>query len=85
MLNRPSPGTMIDRARSLGQDGQTEEAGLGLLKAYPAQVEVALIDYDSRQATNYLDRLLAIQRDVEQNFLDENRDQLDKMAAAAHG
>jgi hypothetical protein len=54
-----------------------------LLRAHPGQVEVALIDFDCRAEVDYMDRLTAILHDVEQAFLDENRDSLDAMKAAA--
>jgi hypothetical protein len=53
------------------------------LKAYPAQIEVALIDFDCREQVDYMDRLMEVVRDVEQKFLDENRAALEAMKADA--
>jgi hypothetical protein len=87
LLNRPSPGNAIRLARQLGEDGEMMAAGEGqaALRAYPAQVQVALADYDCRQQTDYMNRLMEIQRDVEQQFLDANRSALEEMAIAARG
>jgi hypothetical protein len=84
MANRPSPINAIDHARSLGEDGRpVDQATPGYLRAYPAQVEVALIDFDCRQEVDYMKRVIAIQTDLEQQFLDANQDRLEAMKTAA--
>ncbi|MDR3360174.1 MAG: hypothetical protein LBO20_05925 [Bifidobacteriaceae bacterium] len=84
MLNRPSPGNAIDLARGLDAEGKPisgEEPGL--LRGHPPQIEVALADYDCRRQTDYMARIMEIQRQVEQAFVDENRAQLEELMAAA--
>jgi hypothetical protein len=90
MKNRVSPGSAFDKARTLNEDGESIFAGLKLddpvpeglepaMRAYPAQVEIALIDYDCRKELGYMDRVMEIQIDVEQQFLDKNRTALEAM------
>ncbi|MDR2567544.1 MAG: hypothetical protein LBC97_16130 [Bifidobacteriaceae bacterium] len=68
-LTRPSPGVAIDVTRGPGTNGEpVGEAGDWLLRGYPSQIEVALADYDCRQETHYMDRIMEIQRDVERNW-----------------
>jgi hypothetical protein len=81
-LNRPSPASAMDLARATDASGNRGK-GDGLLHAYPTQVEIALVDFDCRIETNYAERLLTIHREVEQQFLDQNRTQLEAMKAAA--
>jgi hypothetical protein len=84
MKTRPSPAVAMDMARGLDANGEPGVTGADwLLRGYSAQIEVALADYDCRQETHYMDRIMEIQRDVEQRFLDKNREQLEKMRAAA--
>ncbi|MCW5952038.1 MAG: hypothetical protein KIT69_07250 [Propionibacteriaceae bacterium] len=45
------------------------------------EIRIALIDYDCRAATDYLDRFVAVQREREQKFIETNREQLDKLMA----
>jgi hypothetical protein len=82
-LNRPSPGIAIDMARSLDANGELVKDGSGLLQGLPTQIEVALIDFDCRTETDYMSRVMEIQRDVEQAFLDQNREKLDELMVAA--
>jgi hypothetical protein len=83
---RPSPASAMRAARLLDADGaligedSDEERSL---RAYPAQVEVALADFDCREELGYMDRMMEIVAQAEQRFLDENRDQLEAMKAAA--
>jgi hypothetical protein len=47
------------------------------------EVELALADLDCREETDYVDRSAGISRDVEQQFIDDHRAELDAMVAAA--
>ncbi|MDR1441524.1 MAG: hypothetical protein LBJ02_03915 [Bifidobacteriaceae bacterium] len=82
MLNRISPVSALNHARNMGEDGEWS-IDAGYLRAYPAQVEVALVDYDCRQQLDYMDRIMEIVLDVEQDFLDKNRVALEAMKADA--
>jgi hypothetical protein len=89
MANRPSPMGAFDIAHMVGKDGQAisdKDVGIGqdafALQAYPAQVEVALADFDCREEIDYMDRLMAILFDVEQRFLDENKDRLEALTSS---
>ncbi|MDR1188287.1 MAG: hypothetical protein LBK95_12680, partial [Bifidobacteriaceae bacterium] len=89
MYNHPSPVHALDIARSLDADGQPpdpdyqpvegEDPEFGYLRAYPAQIDVALADFDCRQQVGYMDRIMAIQHDLERQFIDQNHDRLEAM------
>jgi hypothetical protein len=87
MRNRPSPVVALVIARGLDEDGNrvdpADEDTPTALRAYPAQVEVALIDFDCRKQVDYMDRMMAIVVDVEQRFVDANKDRLEAMKADA--
>lgn len=44
------------------------------------EIAIALADYDCRVATNYVDRLVAVQRGMEEAFIKESRSELDRLA-----
>jgi hypothetical protein len=79
-----SPSRAVMQARKLdsGSEGDSE-AGVSLLKALPGQVAIAVADFDCRQQTDYMDRLMAIEIRVEQRFLDERKAELDELLEAA--
>ncbi|MDR2374437.1 MAG: hypothetical protein LBD77_10195 [Bifidobacteriaceae bacterium] len=52
------------------------------LAGRPAEVAVAVADFKCRQETDYVDRLLEIMRESQEQFVAANRAQLDEMAAA---
>jgi hypothetical protein len=85
MANRPSPALAIEVAAALGEDGKPIDLDSAdpYLRAYPAQVEVALIDFDCRQEVDYMNRIMEIQFDLERQFADKNRDRLEAMKADA--
>jgi hypothetical protein len=80
---RPSPSRAIGTARFEAEDGSEVPAEDALLTGRPRQLAIALADYDCREETDYLSRILEIQNDVEQRFVDKNRDQLEEMRSAA--
>jgi hypothetical protein len=51
----------------------------------PAEAEIALADFDCRAETDYEARFAAIQLELEQEFVDQNRPRLELMVAAASG
>jgi hypothetical protein len=77
----PTPQVADEYARSLAVNAE----GLGFLQADPEQVSVALADFDCRAETGYIDTILDVQREMEQDFLDRNRAELDRMRIAAGG
>jgi hypothetical protein len=92
LRNRPSPAAAMIIARELGEDGEkllmdgddlweTDLSAAPRLQAFPAQVQVALIDFDCREQVDYMDRMMAIVVDVEQEFLDANKDRLEALKA----
>jgi hypothetical protein len=81
--NQATPVVALEFARAMGPDGALLDDEPGFLRAYPAQLEVALADYDCRQKVDYTGRIIAAQRDVEQRFLDQNRAALEAMKADA--
>jgi hypothetical protein len=62
-----------------------DPAGGGLLVADPAQIRIALADFDCRAATDYLRRITDLQIELEQAFVDKHRRQLDEMTTAMEG
>ncbi|MDR0366055.1 MAG: hypothetical protein LBH68_04420 [Bifidobacteriaceae bacterium] len=51
----------------------------------PAEIRIALADFDCRAETDYESRFLAVQLELEQQFVDTHRGELDKMKATAQG
>lgn len=45
------------------------------------EIRIALADFDCRAATDYADRIVEVQREREQEFLDAHRRELDKLVA----
>ncbi|MDR0627839.1 MAG: hypothetical protein LBG11_11415 [Bifidobacteriaceae bacterium] len=84
-LNRVSPSTVFQEAYALREDGSLTPEGEDFvgLQAYPRQVEIALADFDCREELDYMNRMMAIQLRVEQEFVDRHRDRLDELEAAA--
>ncbi|MCL2803991.1 MAG: hypothetical protein FWD29_08615 [Micrococcales bacterium] len=81
-LNQATPLMAFFYARSLeNSDIATDDSPR--LIASPAQVEVAVADYDCRAQTDYFNRILDVQIRVERSFLDLHRAELNDMRAAA--
>jgi hypothetical protein len=80
-MTRPTPWVADSHARELA----VNEDGLPSLQATPSQIEVALADFDCRAETRYIDAIIEVQRDLEQKFLEQHRNELDRMRAAAGG
>jgi hypothetical protein len=80
-----SPSRAIMQARYVDAEGQVTGDGSRqpFLRALPGQVAIALADFDCRERTNYMDRLMAVEVRVEQAFLDKHKAELDEMLEAA--
>jgi len=61
--------------------GEPDQAALDALAE--EEVELALADLDCREETDYSDRSAEITREVEQQFVDDHKAELDAMKAAA--
>lgn len=87
LLNRFSPATVYFYGAGLDQDGREivdwADGQTPAQHAYPAQVEIALADFDCREELDYMNRIMAIQIDVEQAFVDSNKVRLDELESAA--
>ncbi|MDR0592555.1 MAG: hypothetical protein LBG60_04720 [Bifidobacteriaceae bacterium] len=88
----PSPAlayrlAQTEGARSVLGDsaGADELESHRQLTGSAVEVRIALADFDCRAETDYEARLLAVQLELEQAFVEQNRDQLDRMVAAAGG
>ncbi|MCL2784832.1 MAG: hypothetical protein FWD55_05235 [Propionibacteriaceae bacterium] len=75
-------GTLGDTWYHYEYDEATPEEERSLLGTQ-AEVQIALADFDCREESNYLERYLAIQIDLESAFVDQHRAQLDEMLAFA--
>ena len=49
----------------------------------PAEIQIALADYDCRRESDYMERYLAVQIDLESAFVERHKTQLDQMMAFA--
>jgi hypothetical protein len=79
-MNQATPAVAWEFARHLGpDDSQWLDGDQALLRAGPAQVQVALADWDCRERTDYIGRLLEVQIAAEQRFLEQNYAQLEAM------
>jgi hypothetical protein len=80
-----SPTRAMMQARDLDTEGRVTGDGSkqSFLQALPGQVAIALADFDCRERTNYMDRLMAVEVRVEQAFLDQHKAELDEMLQAA--
>jgi hypothetical protein len=90
----PNPNSAWYMAMRTGPDGSVGTGGGGVFdEALPleqrsligseAEARIALADFDCRIETEYETRFKEIQLDLEQQFVDQNRDQLEEMVAAA--
>ncbi|MDR0594329.1 MAG: hypothetical protein LBG60_13990 [Bifidobacteriaceae bacterium] len=79
-------------ARATGADGQVADTSLdgpreppkdqrSLIGSQP-EIDIALADFDCRVETDYMNRLIAIQRELETAFVQDNRTALEEMLAA---
>ncbi|MGC3956371.1 MAG: hypothetical protein QM804_19385 [Propionicimonas sp.] len=62
-------------------DYDLERADQQSLIGSAPEIRIALIDYDCRAETDYLNRFIAVQREREQKFLDTHREKLDRLMA----
>ncbi|MDR0592201.1 MAG: hypothetical protein LBG60_02855 [Bifidobacteriaceae bacterium] len=91
-----NPNSARYLAMRTGSDGAVGAGGGGFfedslpvdqrsLVGSQAEARIALADFDCRAQTDYEARLLAVQLELEQEFVDENRAQLEEMVIAARG
>ncbi|MDR1188579.1 MAG: hypothetical protein LBK95_14200 [Bifidobacteriaceae bacterium] len=91
-----NPASAWYLAMRMGADGVAGEGGGGVfedslpldqrsLTGSASEVKIALADFDCRAETDYAGRFKAIQMELEQRFVDQNRDRLEQMVAAAKG
>ncbi|MDR1236659.1 MAG: hypothetical protein LBK28_00290 [Propionibacteriaceae bacterium] len=84
--------TAFRMAISTGANGETADRSRSLEDSLPRDQQtftgseperaIALKDFDCRAQTDYWNRLVAIHRDLERQFVDQNRSALDQMAAS---
>ncbi len=70
----------VDMSAEPSASGEPDQAAMDALAE--REVELALADLDCREATDYRDRHAAITREVEQQFIDDHKAELDAMVAS---
>jgi hypothetical protein len=70
----------VDMSGEPSASGEPDQAAMDALAE--REVELALADLDCREETDYRDRHAAITREVEQQFIDDHKAELDAMIAS---
>ncbi|MDR2373049.1 MAG: hypothetical protein LBD77_02870 [Bifidobacteriaceae bacterium] len=65
-----------------GPEGKQAPAEFASLTGTPREIAIAVADYRCRQETDYVDRLLALQRQAHEQFIAAHQTDLEQMAAA---
>lgn len=68
-------GAVADPSEPLSSRRRDQQS----LSGSKPEVAIALADYDCRVATDYVDRLVAVQRSLEEAFITKNRSELDRL------
>ena len=77
-LNKIYEGSMSEDG---GMTGEPDQAAIDALGE--REIELALADLDCREETDYRDRSAEITREVEEQFIEDHKAELDAMVAAA--
>lgn len=86
------PRAAIELASLTGDDGAVADypapsdapADQQSLTGAEPEIRIALADYDCRRATNYVPRLVAVQRSIEEQFVRAHQKRLDQLLASAN-